>query len=293
VAAGLTAVERETEGKERPHGPPTGQQVDQQGAERAGLARPRRRSHDEGLSPQVTRRLLAEAAGTFALTLVAAGAEVIAVASGAEVGHAARVTAPGLMVLALIYALGDVSGAHINPVVTLAFALRGVFPWARVPAYWLAQLAGAVGAAAFLALTFGRVAHLGATMPRLGVPASLAMEVVLTWLLVTVILGTATRHRIVGPNAAIAVGATVALCGLFAAPVSGASMNPARSLGPALVGATGGDGGSAAWQSVWIYVLGPIAGSVAAVLGMWLLKGSRGEGEQEAAGGDGARPSTG
>ena len=122
------------------------------------------------------RRLLAEAAGAFALTLVAAGAEVIAAVSGAEVGHAARVTAPGLLVLALIYAPGDVSGVYLNPAVTLAFALRGDFPWARVPAYWLAQLVGAVGAAAFLALTFGRVAHLGATLPRLGAPASLAME---------------------------------------------------------------------------------------------------------------------
>ena len=96
-------------------------------------------------APPLRRCLLAEGAGTFALTLVAAGAEVIAVASGGEVGHAARVTAPGLMVLALIYALGDVSGAHVNPAVTLAFALRGVFSWARVPAYWLAQLAGAIG----------------------------------------------------------------------------------------------------------------------------------------------------
>jgi aquaporin Z len=241
-------------------------------------------------TPPLRRCLLAEAVGTFALTLVAAGAEVVAVASGGEVGHAARVTAPGLMVLALIYALGDVSGAHVNPAVTLAFSLRGVFPWARVPAYWLAQLAGAAGAAAFLGLTFGPVAHLGATMPGQGIPPALAMEVALTWLLVTVILGTATRHRVVGPNAALAVGATVALCGLFAGPVSGASMNPARSLGPALVEAiTGAGAGSAAWQAAWIYVLGPGAGAATAVLGMGLLKGHQKDGEQEAAGGDGAR----
>jgi aquaporin Z len=236
--------------------------------------------------------LLAEAAGTFALTLVAAGAEVIAVVSGGEVGHAARVTAPGLMVLALIYALGDVSGAHINPAVTLAFSLRGVFPWAHVPAYWVAQLTGAIGAATFLWLTFGPVAHLGATMPGLGVPQALAMEVALTWLLVTVILGTATRHHVVGPNAALAVGATVALCGLFAGPVSGASMNPARSLGPALVGAATGAGvGSAAWQAVWIYILGPMVGAATAVLGMRLLKGHQHQGEQEAARGAGVRSS--
>jgi aquaporin Z len=194
------------------------------------------------------------------------------------------------MVLALIYALGDVSGAHVNPAVTLAFALRGVFSWARVPAYWLAQLAGAIGAAAFLGLTFGPVAHLGATVPGFGVPPALAMEVALTWLLVTVILGTATRHRVVGPNAALAVGATVALCGLFAGPVSGASMNPARSLGPALVDAIAGAGvGSAAWQSAWIYVLGPVAGAATAVLGIRLLKGYQKDGEQEAASGTGAR----
>jgi aquaporin Z len=207
---------------------------------------------------------------------------MVAEASGGQVGTAARATAPGLMVLAVIYALGDVSGAHINPAVTLAFALRASFPWARVPLYWVAQLAGAVGAVLLLLAILGPVADLGATRPHFGTGPSLVMEAVLTWLLVTVILGTATRHRVVGANAAVAVGATVALCGLFAGPVSGASMNPARSLGPALVGAAAGVD---ALRDAWIYVLGPAVGAALAVLGMRLLKGPLHDGETEAAGG--------
>jgi MIP family channel proteins len=242
-------------------------------------------SAEPGPRVDPARRLLTEVLGTFALTLVAAGGEVIAGLSGGEVSAAARATAPGLLVLAVIYAVGDVSGAHINPAVTLAFALRGVFPWRRVPAYWLAQMAGAVGAAAFLLATFGLVAQLGATRPGFGVAPALAMEVALTWLLVTVVLGTATRDRVVGPNAALAVGATVALCGLFAGPVSGASMNPARSLGPALVSAAAGGG---APDDSWIYLLGPAAGAGLACAGIWLVKGSQRQGERKAAAGGGA-----
>lgn len=212
-----------------------------------------------------SRRLLAELLGTFALVLVAAGGEVIAAISGGEVSHAARAVAPGLLVMAMIYTLGSQSGAHFNPVVTLAFTLRQDFPWKRVPGYWGAQLIGAVLAALLLRALFGTAGQLGATLPRHGIMEALVMEAVLTFLLVTVILGTATNHRLTGPNAAIAVGGTIALLGLFAGPVSGASMNPARSLGPFLV--------SGQLADAWIYIVGPLAGGILAVLVAWLLRG--------------------
>jgi aquaporin Z len=214
------------------------------------------------------RRFLAELFGTFMLTLVAAGGDVIEQVSGHELGRAARMVAPGLVVMAMIYTLGEVSGAHINPAVSLAFAIRRAFPWRRVPAYWLAQIIGAVLAALFLKTLFGNVAHLGATRPEseLGILTSFWMEVILTTLLVTVILGTAEQHRLVGPNAAIAVGSTVALDGLFASPISGASMNPARSLGPALV--------SGSLEHIWIYMAGPVCGAILAVALAWLLHGN-------------------
>lgn len=222
---------------------------------------------------------LAELLGTFGLTFVAAGGDVIAKVSGGEVERMARVVAPGLLVAAFIYAFGDVSGAHFNPAVTLAFALRRDFPWRKVPLYWLFQAVGAVGAAVLLRVTFGPVGDLGATMPRFGAAPALVMEIVLTWMLVTVILGTATRYSLLGPNSALAVGSTIALCGLFASPISGASMNPARSLGPALVA------GSLSGQ--WIYVAGPAIGSVLAVLFMGIVHAKKDPEEEKAASGDG------
>ncbi len=223
------------------------------------------------------RRVLAELFGTFMLTLVAAGGDVIELASGHELGHAAKMVAPGLVVMAMIYTLGEVSGAHINPAVSLAFAIRRSFPWKRIPGYWAAQLIGATLAALFLRMLFGNIAHLGATRPdpKLGMFTSFWMEVVLTALLMTVILGTAEHHRLVGPNAAIAVGSTVALDGLFASPVSGASMNPARSLGPALV--------NGSLEHIWIYIAGPILGALLAVAVAWVLHGSPKPSEMKAA----------
>lgn len=222
-------------------------------------------ANTDGSLKDEARRLFAELLGTFALTFVAAGGEVIAVISGGLVSPAARAVAPGLLVMALIYTLGSQSGAHFNPVVTLAFTLRQDFPWRRVPGYWGAQVVGAVLAALLLRVLFGLVGHLGATLPRHGAIEALVMEVVLTFLLVTVILGTATNHRLTGPNAAIAVGGTIALIGLFAAPISGASMNPARSLGPFLV--------SGQLADAWIYIVGPFAGALLAVGVAWLLRG--------------------
>lgn len=220
----------------------------------------------------------AELLGTAALTLVAAGGEVIAVRSGGQVDAMARAAAPGLMVMAVIYAFGQVSGAHINPAVTLAFALRRDFPWRRVPAYWISQGIGAALAALFLRSLFGTIAHIGVTRAREGVGTAFAMETVLTLILVSIILGTATRAKVVGPNAAIAVGGTVALCGLFAAPVSGASMNPARSLGPALV--------AGYWSHQWIYLAGPAIGAILAAGIATLIHGPSQPAEEEAAEGD-------
>ena len=226
------------------------------------------------------RRLLAELLGTFALTLVAAGGPVIAAAAPGAAGPGALVVAPALLVMAMIYTVGGLSGAHFNPTVTMAFTLRGDFPWRRIPGYWLAQLAGAVLAALLLRWLFGLAGHLGATLPHHGDLASVVMEGVLTFLLLTVILATATNHKLVGHNAALAVGGTIALDGLFAAPISGASMNPARSFGPALVGGQMG--------SYWIYLVGPFAGALLAVLVAIALRGGTTEYAVKAASGQSA-----
>jgi aquaporin Z len=224
------------------------------------------------------RRLVAELFGTFALTFVAAGGGVVAAVSAGVPDAPTRAIAPGLLVMAMIYSLGPLSGAHLNPAVTYAFALRGNFPWHRVPGYVIAQVAGACLAAGVLRALFGNVAHLGATQPRHGVSVSLGMEIVLTFVLVTVILATAANFRIVGHNAALAVGGTVILSGLFAGPISGASMNPARSLGPALVT---GD-----LTSQWIYIVGPFIGAVIAVGFAWVLRGSASPAAAKAASGE-------
>ena len=224
------------------------------------------------------RCLLTELFGTFALTFVGAGAIVIHDLSAGELTYVARVASPGLIVMALIYAVGNVSGAHINPAVTFAFALRGAFAWARVPGYVIMQLLGALTAAGTLYALFGSAGHVGANIPHHGILQSFIMEIILTTFLVTVIIGTATGHRVVGPNAGIAVGATIALCGLFADPVSGASMNPARSIGPGILG------GQA--EYLWLYIAGPFIGAAIAVVLNFAMQGKPNPHEQEAASGD-------
>ena len=163
-------------------------------------------SKEKARDAGMPRRLFAETVGTFFLTLVGAGGEVVAVVTKGEVSTTAKFVAPGLVVMALIYSLGDVSGAHFNPVVTLAFAIRGVFRWSLLPSYWCAQVGGASLAAGTLWIIFGKVAHLGAPHATVSSAEAFAVEVALTWLLLTVILNTATRARVIGPNAAIAVG---------------------------------------------------------------------------------------
>ena len=224
--------------------------------------------------------LFAELFGTFALTFFDCGAKIVASLTG-EVSHAAQAMVPGLIVAAMIYSIGQVSGAHINPAVTLGFAARGVFRWWRVPVYWLAQVAGALFAAWLLNYLFGNVEHLGSTIPCGSFGTSFIMELVLTCVLMSVILGTATQHRLIGPNAAVAVGATIIACGILGKSVSGASMNPARSLGPAIMSGTTRD--------VWIYVLGPFAGSLLAIAFSFLVHGLQRKDEKEAAEGAGAR----
>jgi aquaporin Z len=215
------------------------------------------------------RRLFSELLGTFMLVLVAAGGGILH-AEG-QISLAAAVVAPGLMVMAIILFMGAVSGAHLNPVVSLAFALRRDFPWKRLPGYVIVQLAGATLACLFLDAVFGNVEHLGATLPGPGYAnwQALLMEVVLTGTLVSVILGTASTAQNVGTIAALGVGGYIALAGLWSAPVSGTSMNPARSFGPALV--------SGDFSSYWVYVIGPLAGAMIAVGCAWILRGGGGD----------------
>jgi aquaporin Z len=215
------------------------------------------------------RRLFCEMLGTFMLVLVAAGGGLLH--GERQITLAAAVVAPGLMVMAIILFMGAVSGAHLNPVVSLAFALRGDFPWKRLPGYVLIQLVGATLACLFLYAVFGNAQHLGATLPGPGYAnwQALLMEVALTGMLVSVILGTASAAQNVGAIAALGVGGYIALAGLWSAPVSGTSMNPARSFGPALV--------SGDFSSYWVYVAGPIAGALIAVGSAYLLRGAGGD----------------
>ena len=234
-------------------------------------------SREEWSDPRLEwRRLFSELLGTFLLVFVAAGGGLLH-AQG-QISLASPVVAPGLMVMAIILFMGAVSGAHLNPAVSLAFAMRGDFPWRRVPGYIGVQLLGASLASLFLLAVFGDVGHLGATLPGPGYEnwQALLMEVALTAGLVSVILGTASAAQNVGSIAALGVGGYIALAGLWAAPVSGVSMNPARSFGPALVG---GD-----FSSYWVYVAGPIAGALIAVAFAYILRGRGGDSTSRAAG---------
>ena len=217
------------------------------------------------------RRLFSEVLGTFMLVMAGAGAVVVNAVSGGAVGRNAAVVAPGLTVLAVILFMGGVSGAHLNPVVSLSFAMRRDFPWRRCMGYVVAQLIGATLACLFLLAVFGDKGQLGATLPGNGIHDWQAMliELALTAGLVSTILGTASTAQNVGAFSAIAVGGYIALAGLWSSPVSGASMNPARSFGPDVVR---GD-----FTSFWVYVVGPLAGGLLAVAFAYLLRGPGGD----------------
>lgn len=205
------------------------------------------------------RLALAEAVGTFGLVFAGTGAIVIDAETAGAIGHVGIGLTFGLIVMAMIYAIGHISGAHINPAVTLAFAATRHFPMRLVPLYIGAQLLGALLASLLLRALFGLSANLGATIPAGSAGQSLVLEVVLTLFLMFVIMAVATDVRAVGQAAAIAIGGTVGLEALFAGPISGASMNPARSLAPAMA--------AGVWDSQWIYVIGPVLGALA---GAWM-----------------------
>jgi aquaporin Z len=220
---------------------------------------------------QEWRRLFSELLGTFFLVLAAAGGGMMGHAFPGVISHTAAVTAPALTVMAIILFMGKVSGAHLNPAVSIAFALRRDFPWWRVPGYIVVQLAGATLAALFLHAVINVSAKYGGNYPAPGYSAGAAfwMELILTMGLVSVILGTASGAQNVGVIGAFGVGAYIALAGLWGSPISGASMNPARTFGPDLASTT--------FTSYWVYIAGPIAGAALAVVIAFVLRGRGGD----------------
>ena len=223
------------------------------------------------MPPQLVRSLGAEVFGTFALVFAGCGA-IMVDSTTHDLGHLGVALSFGLVIMVMIYALGHVSGAHFNPAVTLAFALTRNFPWPRVLLYWGAQLTGAM--ALLLRASLGNVAHVGATLPSGSNAQSFLWETVLTVFLMFVVMAIATDTRAVGEAAAIAVGGVVGLDALFGGPISGASMNPARSLGPALV--------SGDLHAFWIYLTAPVLGAVMGALAYQLVRGDE-PGSAEAA----------
>jgi len=219
---------------------------------------------------QEWRRLFSELYGTFLLVIVAAGGGMMGQAFPGTISRTAAVVAPGLMVMGIIMFMGKVSGAHLNPAVSVAFSLRGDFPWRRVPGYIVVQLAGATLAALLLHEVVKVSAKYGSNYPASGYSnwQALLMEALLTLGLVSVILGTASGAQNIGTFGAVGVGSYIALAGLWGSPISGASMNPARTFGPDLVARDFG--------SYWIYVAGPLLGVAVAVGFAYVLRGAGG-----------------
>src|ERR1700730_15987442 len=219
---------------------------------------------------QEWRRLVSELLGTFFLVLAAAGGGMMGHAFPGVISHTAAVTAPALTVMAIILFMGKISGAHLNPAVSIAFALRRDFPWNRVPGYIVVQLAGLPLAALILHAIVHVSPSYGSSYPAKGYSAGAAfwMELILTTGLVSVILGTASGAQNVGIIGAFGVAAYIALAGLWGSPISGASMNPARTFGPDLASTT--------FTSYWVYIAGPVAGAVVAVGIAFVLRGPGG-----------------
>jgi aquaporin NIP len=206
---------------------------------------------------RAARVLVAEAIGTFALVFAGAGAVMVEAKTGA-LGHVGVAITFGLVIMAMIYAVGHISGAHFNGAVTFAFALTRHFPWHRAAGYWAAQLTGAILAAFLLRASLGDIADVGATQPSGSQAQSFLWEFVMTAFLMFVILAVATDTRAVGEAAAIAIGGTIALDAMFGGPISGASMNPMRSIGPALA--------SGNFHALWLYILAPVLGAAVGAL---------------------------
>ena len=218
--------------------------------------------------PDLVRRAGAEALAAFALVFAGCGAVIANVEYDQALGTVGVALVFGLIVMAMVYATGHLSGAHINPAVTVAFTLSRHFPAREAAAYVTAQTLGAVaGALALLVVWPDQPGQLGATLPTVGAASALVYEVVLTAFLMFVIMAVATDTRAVGAAAAIAIGGTVGLDALFGGPVTGASMNPARSLGPAVA--------AGEWSDLWIYILGPVLGAMAGAFAYQLVRGDR------------------
>jgi MIP family channel proteins len=212
------------------------------------------------------KRLVAEAIGTFFLVFIGPGSIMVNAYTGGAVGHVGVALAFGSVVIAMIFALGHLSGAHINPAVTIAFWSTRRFPTGEVIPYVVAQCAGAVGASVVLLATLDEIGHMGATLPSIPPGGAFAVEWLLSFVLMFVIMAVATDERVSGGFAPIAVGLTVGFCAMMGGPLTGASMNPARSLGPAVVGRV--------WQAHWIYWLAPVSGMLVAARLYEFLRGA-------------------
>ena len=212
------------------------------------------------------RQLAAELVGTFALVFAGCGALMVDAKTG-QLGHVGVAITFGLVIMFGVYAVGHISGAHFNGAVTLAFALTRRFPWPRALAYWSVQLAAAIAAAAVLRASLGDVAHVGATLPSGSLGQSFLWELVMTAFLMFVILAVATDTRAVGEAAAIAIGGTIAMDAMFGGPISGASMNPLRSIGPALV--------SGDLYALWLYIVAPVLGAALGAVAYEFVRGER------------------
>lgn len=208
------------------------------------------------MHPTATRRLAAEAIGTFFLVLIGPGAVMVDAYSGGAIGHVGVALAFAFVVTAMVYAIGHLSGAHINPAVTLGFWSVRRFPAGEVIPYVMAQCAGAVAASTVLRGALGSVGSMGATLPQVPTSAAFLIEWLLSFGLMFVIMAVATDERVADGFAPLAVGVTVGFCAMMGGPLTGASMNPARSFGPALVGGL--------WTTHWLYWLAPITGMVGA-----------------------------
>jgi MIP family channel proteins len=217
-------------------------------------------------SSPLVRSLVAEGIGTFALVFAGAGA-IMVDAKTHQLGHVGVAITFGLVIMAMIYAVGHISGAHFNGAVTFAFALTRHFPWSRAAAYWAAQLTGALAAAALLRASLGNIAHVGATLPSGSQAQSFLWEFVMTAFLMFVVLAVATDTRAVGEAAAIAIGGTIGLDAMFGGPISGASMNPMRSAGPAIV--------SGDLHALWLYLVAPPLGAAAGALAYQFVRGEQ------------------
>jgi aquaporin Z len=231
-----------------------------------------------GSPPPLWCRCVAEGSGTYILTLIGAGIEIIDFLHPGHLDRTVKAAAPGLIVAAMIFTLGDISGAHINPAVTTMFAVRGVFSWRCVSWYWAAQLGGAIAAAGTLRWLFGTVRSVGINQIHVSAARAGVLEAIMTAVLVIVILNAAHKHSLIGAAAAIPVGATVAALGMFGGELTTTSLNPARSFGPALV--------SGDYTDVGVFVVGPFAGSMAGLLIASFLRPTRNPDEETSAEGE-------